>query len=339
MKRTTIATTLLAALLGTVASAQQAVTDPVGFVSVTVLANSDSMLAVPLNRAAEFKGTISSIAGNVITVSGTPGWTANQFVQALPSQTKTYAVQFASGTKEGMTGSITANTTNTITVSLPSGDDFTGVVAGDQLDIMPFWTPSTLFSGTVAVGFELQGFVTASGINAGSTEIYTHAGSNTWEDGINGGDTTHSPLPFGIALLARNNSASNATLSMVGSVPMSASRIRLTAPANTEQDIAFGFMSPIPEALSAAPSGSANRLGFPVAIGDQIQGFDNSATGINKGAAEIYVWNGSAWEDGINGGDIDSTVTLKPGFGYLYRKAPSVGGVNVVWTRLPSYLQ
>ena len=132
-------------------SALAATTDPVGFVSVSVPANSDAVLAVPLNRAATFKGMIQTISGNTITVAGTPAWatTPAQFVQALPGQVETYAVQLASGTKEGLIAKIVSNTANSVTIQLDAGDDLTGVVAedadaiannGDQIDIFPYWT-------------------------------------------------------------------------------------------------------------------------------------------------------------------------------------------------------
>lgn len=322
-------------------------TDPVGFVSVTVPANSDAVLAVPLNRTSEYKGTVASISGNVVTVSGTPGWTASQFVYNGTTQLKTYAMQMASGTKEGLVAKITANTTSTITVQFTGSDDLVGVVAGDQIDIMPYWTPGSLVSATLPVGTELIGFVDAgAGVNLGASEVYLHTGSNVWEDEVNGGSATNIPLPFGASIILRNSSAGALSLSFVGSVPMNKFRIRLgTLAAGVEQDIAFGYMSPVPEALStvgnpAVPVGqqSANALGLPVQAGDTIIGFDNSEVGINKGAAEVYQWTGTAFEDQVNGGNVAYTVTLKPGFGYIFRKAATASAQSVVWTHLQSYL-
>lgn len=327
-------------------------TDPVGFVSVTVPANSDATIAVPLNRTSEFKGltsAFSGVSGSVtITVAGTPGWTAGQFAP-LATANKTYALQLASGTKEGLTLPITNNGTNTVTVTVSASDDLTGVLAsGEQIDIMPYWTPSTLFSSAPPFGTSIQGFAAAgTGVNFGASEIYAHAGSNTWEDDVNGGDATNSPLSFGASYVVRNGSASPLTISMVGAVPMSSQRIRLSTLANnTAQDIAIGYMAPVSEALSSIGNPSvlpanqtANALGFPAQFGDSIMGFDNSATGINKGAAVIYTWNGSAFEDDINGGEISYTVKLQPGFGYIYRKAATATPQTVVWKHLQSYLQ
>ena len=317
-------------------------TDPVGLVNVTVRRNSDATIAVPMNRSPEYKGTISAISGNSITLNGAPGWANGQFVP-LATDNKTYAVQFASGVKEGMIGKITGNTQNSITVELDAGDNLSGIVvgaSGDFVDIFPYWTPATLFSSVPPVGFELSGFEGAgAGTNVGASEIYVHIGGNVWEDGVNGGEDPHRPLRFGGGFVARNNSGADYTAAFVGSVPMNTSRIRLVTKAGgVAQDQYIGYMSPVPEAIATVSN--PNALGFPVSVGDTIQGFDNSVLGINKGADEIFVWTGTEWEDGVNGGSVTPGVqSLKPGFGYIYQKAATVNPTSVVWSRVPSYLQ
>ncbi len=319
--------------------------DPVGFVTVTVPAQSDAVLAVPLNRSAVFKGVIQSISGSTITVAGTsPGWATapQQFVQSL-TQINTYAVQLASGTKEGMIGKITANTANSVTIQLEAGDDLSGVKTeavdgvglGDHVDIMPFWTPSALLGNLVA-GTEFLGFENVSaGVNKSSSELYGATGSG-WEDGDTSADVSNVPIAFGRGFVLRNNSGTALSTSMVGTVPMVKSRVRLSNLAvNTDQDIRFGFTSPVPESITT--------LGIPATDGDAIFAFNNSAIGKNKSAAFTYTYDGlsSSWIDEDLGGPIDSTVKLQPGFGYLYRKFRK-SGVNpqsVVWQKLPSYLQ
>lgn len=339
-------------------SALAATTDPVGFVSTTVPANSDAVLAVPLNRASVFKGMIQTISGSTVTVAGTPAWTTapQQFVQALPTQINTYAIQLASGAKEGLIAKIVSNTANSVTLQLNAGDDLTGVIAedadgivgnGDQIDIMPYWTPSTVAKG-VPVATQILGFESpATGINLGNSEQFVCNGSDTWENELNFDDATHSPLKFGTMIILRNNAASPLSLSFVGSVPMSTHRIRLeTKAGNTAQDNAFGFMSPVPESLSSVgnpsvpvPQQTANLLQLPVSVGDQILGFDNSLPGFNKGTAVQYTWTGTAWEDDLTLSEIDYTTKLQPGFGYIFRKAATTSATSLVWARLPSYLQ
>lgn len=316
-----------------------AASDPVGFVTVNVPANSDAVISVPLNRAAVFKGVIQSISGSTITVAGTsPAWTGNQFVQALPSQVNTYAVQIASGAKEGMIGKVTANSANSVTIQLAAGDDLTAVKTeavdgtgmGDHIDIFPYWSPTSLLgnalpSGTLLIGFSASG----TGINLGATDLYGATGSG-WEDGNTGDPADHIPLPFGAAYVCRNGSANALALSVAGSVPMTKFRTRLAA-GSTSQDIYFGYSSPVPEAVIS--------LGIPAIAGDQIIGFDNSATGINKGATIIYGYTGSGWEDGNTGDPLDVNTKLQPGFGYIYRRNSTGSPNSVVWSHLPSYLQ
>lgn len=345
----------VAALAFSIAASQAVETDPVGFVSVTVPANSDATIALPLNRTSVFKGTISSITGSTITVAGTPGWSVNQLVFNGPNdfgadQLQTYAVQISSGSLEGLTAKITANSNSSISVQLEAGDTLSGAV-GASIDIMPYWTPSTIFgSASVPIGTQLLGFqAPTAGINLGNSEQYTCSGLGIWEDDILfGEDGTNAPLKFGAGFIIRNPTASQLTLSMVGGVPMSTHRIRIsTLASNTAQDISFGFMSPVPEKLSTVGDPSvplvqrtSNFLQFPVSVGDQILGFDNSTAGINKGNSIQFTWNGTEWEDDINFGNVaDYLTTLKPGFGYIYRKSASPTPSSLVWSRLPSYLQ
>jgi len=329
---------------GSIFALTTATTDPVGFVNVTVPANSDAILAVPLNRTPDFKGVIQSISGNVITVAGTsPGWATSpqRYVQALPTQPNTYAVLFATGVKEGMIAKVTANGANTVTIQLDAGDDLTGVKTeavdgagfGDHIDIMPYWTPSTLVPSTAAVGVQILGFVgTTVGTNLSSSQIYAHGGGGVWEDGFTSEDATHTPLRFGIGFVLRNTGGAALPITFVGNVPMTKYRQQLkTLAANTDQDFAFGYSSPIPETLDNVGLGAAPD-------GDTILGFNNAATGYNKSASQLLVRDGGAWVDGFTGDPVGATFQLQPGFGYVYRKFRTVSPTTAVWSDLPSYL-
>lgn len=342
-------------LLTAIALAQSSLfgvsTDPVGFVSVSVPANSDAVLAVPLNRAAEFKGVIQSISGNVITVAGTPAWTANAFAPGVTAN-KTYAVQIAGGAKEGMIGRITANGVNTITVTLDSGDDLTniGTVAApldpdgagpltaqaDQLDIMPYWTPQSLLSnppnGTEIFSYRSITSSGAVGTNQSPSILTVYdSGSSSWLDQITEEVVNHTPLRFGSAFALRNNSASAYNVSFVGSVPMSKHRSHLaTLTGNVDQDIRIGFSSPVPELLSA--------VNLPASNGDQLFIYDNSAPGKNKSPTQVLVFDSGTWLDSVTESPVPS-FQLIPGSGYVYRKFRTANPTVSVWTDIQSYLQ
>ncbi|MES2598290.1 MAG: TIGR02597 family protein [Verrucomicrobiota bacterium] len=345
MKSSKLATLLTALALSPAFAAE---TDPVGFVSVTVPANSDAVLSVPLNRAAEFKGVIQSISGNVITVAGTPAWTADQFVQALPGQPKTYAVQIASGAKEGLTGVATTNGTNTVTITVDNAEDLTGVgtvavpvdpdgagplaAQADQVDIMPYWTPGTLVSGSIAPGTNILLFPTTTpGVNLSAGTILVYTGSG-WLNTGNFTDATNSSLGFAQGFILRNNSASALSASIVGSVPMAKHRaVVRTFAANTAQDHWISYSSPVP-----TPIGQTG-LGFTP--GDNLLVFDNSALGQNKSASQILVYTGSGWLDTNGFANVTATFNLQPGFGYILRKAQTASAQTFVWQGLQTYLQ
>lgn len=313
-------------------------TDPVGFVSVTVPANSDAIVAVPLNRTSEFKGLTSALSGTTgtvtVTVAGAPGWNPGDYAP-LATANKTYALQIASGAKEGLTLPITNNGAATLTVTVDPADDLTGVLAsGEQVDIVAYWTPTTLFSSPPD-GAELFSFAPLSGSAPAGTNLSPSvllvfdAGSGLWIDQVTEASRAHIPLGFGASLGFRNNSASPYTASFVGSVPMSKHRTRLATLANnTDQDIRVGYTSPIPELLSA--------VGFPAVSGDQLFVYDNSATGKNKSPSQILVFD-TEWLDSITELPVPS-FQLQPGYGYVFRKFRTPSATVAVWTDLQSYL-
>lgn len=314
-------------------------TDPVGFVSVTVPANSDAVLAVPLNRTSEFKGIISSISGSVITVTGTPNWTANQFVFNGTTQLKTYALQLASGSKEGLTGKITANTTNSVTVQLDAGEDFNGVTTevvngtgnGTQVDIMPYWTPKSLITSTVSQSTEILLLnATVAGINLSASGAYGYD-SGGWVDENTFASADDAPLNFGSSFIYRNGGVAT-TISMVGSVPMNKHRVLFrTRATGVSQDIAIGFSSPVPTAIGS--------IGLTFTDDDQLLVFNNTATGQNKSASQVLFYSTvDGWSDD-NFTNVNTTFMMQPGQGYVLRKKSTGAATAFVWTALQSYLQ
>lgn len=335
MKRIQFAVALLATCTGLTHA--QVVTAPVGFVSVTVQPQSDVALGAPLNRAEEFQGVIQSISGNTITVAGTPGWTANQFVYASGTQPKTYYARIDSGAKEGLIATIASNTTGSVTVTLPSGEDLTNVstnealvspaTTGDSISIAPYWTPASLITGVVAGTQIIVTSTTTAGINLAPV-FYVFTGTNWMQGGTNVNDVTFAPNQ---GFLLRNNSTNSQTISVTGSVPMSGHRLglRLISP-GTRQDVRFFYNSPIPETLGAV-FGAGTGVLFP---GDQLLTIDNTTAGKNK-APVILVWNGSNWLQGAT--VVTNSFSLQPGASYLFRKNSS--GSNSTWSDLQSYLQ
>ncbi len=72
--------------------ADSVVTDVVGFTTTSCLTNSDTLVAMPFTRPQAFVGSVVSVAGSTLTISGSPGWTTNQFVYVAGTQPNHYYV-------------------------------------------------------------------------------------------------------------------------------------------------------------------------------------------------------------------------------------------------------
>lgn len=312
----------------TAASAQTTVyTDPVGFVSVTVPAQSDASLAVPLLRPAVFIGTVNAnpIEPNQVTLSSAP---------TLPAGPP-YALYVAEGTKEGMTARITAISGSTVTLALDAGDDLTDVVSGTDVRIMPYWTPSSLLPSTVPAGTQILTFENpVAGTQVSATTVHAHAGSGVWRNVITTADVSQAPLVFGSSFVLRNPSNTALTVAFVGDVPVKKHRLKLaTRASSTTQDIRFGYTSPVAETLE-----DVGLTGGTVTDGDEIHVYhNNGATGYNKAPSEILHRASGVWRNEGNA-DVGATFQFTPGSGYIYRKVGTVSPTVFVWNGTPSYL-
>ncbi|MBL9114285.1 MAG: TIGR02597 family protein [Verrucomicrobiaceae bacterium] len=337
--KTNIGTLLLTAVVALPAmiQAQPVYTPPVGFVSVTIPANSDAAIGAPLSRADEFVGVVESISSNVITLAGTPNFTVNQFVYASGTQPKTYFLRVDSDTKEGMILKVESNTANSVTVTIPAGESLAGILTnavdntGSAVSISPYWTPSTLVTGVLAGTQILRYPTNVAGTNLATSSTYTFNGTN-WLQGVtNVNDLTFNP---GEGFTLRNNSTTTQqTISITGAVPMTGVRSRFyTLAANTTQDQRIFYNSPVPEVIGNV---------FPPAAlvaGDRLLAFNNAATGKNKSASTTLIWNGTNWLQGVT--VVTTTYQLQPGTSYVFRKNQTgANPTSVVWSDLQSYLQ
>jgi uncharacterized protein (TIGR02597 family) len=320
--------------LSTLQAQTQYVGAPVGVVHVTAPAASDVVLSVPLQRAAVYQGSIAVIKGNRITLTGIPGWKTNQFAP-LRTPGITFAIQLASGAKEGLIARVTSNTSNSLVVTPDAGTSLSGVLTGttgDQLDLVPYWTPSTLFSNTLLPGTRLLFYSSTSlGFDKAPATTLQFNG----KDWINLGtkaSASHLALVFGSAFVLRNAATSPQLITLAGHVSMTAHyRLLKTLTAKRMNDNRFGYMSPVEETLATT--------GLRAAAGDQLLAYDNAAPGINKTPSAILTYNGSTWTTGTPAQDVTATFKLQPGQGYIYRCAARPKPSTLVWSDLPGYLE
>lgn len=306
-----------------------ATTDPVGFVSNTVPANSDATVSPALQRTAAYVGTVGTLVDtDTITVGGTsPGWTTDQFKN-------THYLLIGSGDREGLFAEIVGNTADSLDVVFFVGNFGTvvgdKVNVGDQVKIIPFWTLGTLLpDGAVADGTTVLLYNRGqAGINKSASVIYTMFAGFGWFDGPNNGNSQ--VIYPDESFVVRAPAGQSVTLTQTGAVPMDKIRTLLVNPApGQDQDIRVTSGVPV-----AATLGSIFNPGA-AGDGDTVLVFNDAASGQNKSATNVITYfNGFGWFDGPT--DM-SNLQLQPGQGLIYRKAGANSSQQVVVSFKPSY--
>ena len=319
---------LAAAASGMAFGAETAYTTPVGYVSLgnagSVPAKTDMTLAIPLDRASEWMGTVASVSGNVITLTGVPGFAVNQWVNS----TTPYMVKIGSGTKSGQFCLITASAAGTVTVTLQNTDTLIGVVSGDAISIRKAWTIGSLFAGnTLPNNIEFSLFNGAVGTDNAPDKIYYYF-AGVWYDAADDSVATGIVIypNEGFRLRNTTNSAiSNLVVS--GEVPRSNSRIFVKGAVGV-QDTRFSFFSAVDEPIATS--------GLGVADNDQLLSYSVTATGTDNAPSAIYYKFGASWYDASDDSNVTSTLKLKAGVGYVYRAA--AGTATTTSSNTPDYV-
>ncbi len=316
---------LAAAAAAGVATGQTttATTTPVGYVSIgnpqgaAVPAASDTPVAIPIERAAEFAGSVASVAAGQFTLANSPNLTASQFVTGGP-----YILKVESGLKSGLTAVVTANNTNSITVAFQTGDSSADVVAGDKVTIRKAWTLGSLFQGaTLPDNTELLvNSGSAVGVNLAPDLLYIYSGGQ-WYDQGSGDLATNVVLYSGESFVIRNNSLTPIpTIVVSGEVPTSKARIRVFGGANP-QDTRISYPTPVEEAIGVSGLGFRDN--------DELLVFSDSSTGKDISPSTLLIYSGGQWYDQGSGDNVSTSFKLKAGRGYVYRSAAgSPGGVT-----------
>ena len=186
-----VTTAVLPTMNDTGTTSTSAATDPVGFTSLSLPANSDSLISIPFIRPAVFSGAIGSIASNTITVASSPAWTANQYVYAQGTQSNTYYA-IIGPMLTTMSGTVTA-TNGSTAVTATAG--FSSIAAGDELIVNGLaYNVASVTSDTALTLSRAYTGTTASGLTAtydhspkeGSYYTVTANGTNSLTVNLNG---------------------------------------------------------------------------------------------------------------------------------------------------------
>ena len=326
-------------------------TPAAGFISLSLLGNSDTFISMPFVRAAVSSATIISFADNVVTVAQANGqpWTTNQFVYASGSQSNTYYARFASGTLNGMIFPVVSNETNTLTLNL-NGNSLSNVVANDLIYVEPFWTLNSVFPNGTGVNVSptsgnrntelLMPDLTTAGINLSAPKIYFfHAGiwKQVGQNAIDHGDDIIEPnTPFTV----RHNVSTNTTLLAAGNAIAANVAIPLNIPpdASSKQDNYIGLMRPVTLTLDDSQlvsSGAFAPSPVPGNRTDELLIFDNTITAKNKSSSSVYYYWNSAWRRvGAGSTVVGSAPIFTPGTGIILRKGTNSAAT---WINTPNY--
>src|SRR4051812_13276258 len=125
-------------------SAQTVASNPVGFATVTVNANSIRALSLPFNKLPDFAAAVSTVNGAGPTIqTANAGWTVNAFGPFTGNPANAHVIRMTSGAAVGKQYRIQSNTADTLT--LIAGTDLTGVAANDTYQIFACETLQSLF--------------------------------------------------------------------------------------------------------------------------------------------------------------------------------------------------
>lgn len=342
--RLAVALLLSGASLNFAAAEITVTTDPVGFATTTLLGSSDSFISIPFTRPPEFIGRLASpTMPGAITVTGTP-WTPSQFKYAKGSQPKHYYVLIGSGAgvKEGRSYAITDNTNNSLTVTTTAFDDASDIPANSQVEIIPYWTPATIFPASDAgVSFtpttnppvyqtliRVPDYSTPGTGFAYAAEYYFNSGA--WQR-VGGGDGSDDPLlPDGYFIVRNANTAPTLSLTNIGAVLLKKLSVYLATSTNQPQNNPVGMVRPIHVSLDATGLNPRDGSFGGGATGDKLLLFNNAAAGIDKSPSAIYTYD-THWRLSGDSTASDRGADIIPaGTGFVVQKAANAQ--SAFWT-------
>ena len=335
--------------------ATTATTVPVGYISLTVPAGSDTPISIPLLRPAAWAGASTAVSGNTVSVAAA-SFTASQFGAS------TNMLQVTSGPLIGRTFPVLSNATGTVTVD-PVGSttlQAQGFASTNTFVIRPYWTLNTLFPSGAGIGVNSDPFSPTTQVlisdNSGSGINRAPSGFYFYYDGVAGGDAgwynssnldaglqNDLTLPSEFVPTIRNVTASPLALTISGEVQSTPAATLVIS--DTSANDSFAQISyPVDTTLDQSnlfTSGAVAASSDPFAPGDQLLVFNPSGTGLNPSPSGFYFYydgvaGGEAgWYDSSNldAGNIGATTFLNAGSSIIIRKAGNGSGpVANTWT-------
>jgi uncharacterized protein (TIGR02597 family) len=305
--------TALMAIAVSLLAAQAVLAANVGYNVVNVPANSDVLVSVPFNGVVEQTLTVNAApaGGNVIPLAPGSITAPNQYAN-------TYYVRFMTGSAAGLWSTITANATDSVTIT--DAGIYALVGNGDEFRIYKHHTvdsvfPSALLNLSYKVGTQVLIYDngTTGQFKAPTITTYsTFPPPGGWSAG--GGSKILKPdTMFGI----RNPSASPLVYLALGGVPDHP--VSFLIPAGVNNDIMVGTGYPV--------SITVDDVNYGGVVGRQIGIYDNTASGTFK-APSLLTYATFPPPGGWSGTGGGTPITFSSGF--LLRQNGGAGGVVTV---------
>jgi len=330
-----------------------------GVNQITCPAASDTHLSVPFLRLpVRFSGVVEQVNGTdqgdvTLSPSIEVSWTSSEFVGS-------YYLRVLTGDLRGHWFDITENTESAVTVERSAVGDLQ-FKQGDRFIILRHWTLDSLFPPTEQttihessgdLPFQQSTNVLLPDLNGEGIDLpakwICYLTSEGWKQSAPefpaAGDLV---IPPGSTLIVRHPGGVENTVFMPnGQVLMQEDALLLYASHEAAQDNEVALHRPVASKLSEsgleAPAFQESAGHDAGTRADELLIFDNSATGFNKPAGQVfYRFEGAWYEDGGLGDAnpvADDVLALQPATGMLIRKAPSSRG-TATWLNTATYTE
>jgi uncharacterized protein (TIGR02597 family) len=300
-------------------------TDPVGYVTTTTPNGDDALIGLPLTQPPAFTGAASGVSGAVVSVTST---------LVADAYNNTHYLLATSGANAGQWSEVIDSTTDSFTTAEAL------LATNDTFKIIPFWTLATAFvdgEGIGAVGDPFNPSVTVSlnNLNASGINLSPAASYFYFIDGPQG-DAWYQTGSFALSddvrlspeayIIIRNNSTSELSTVVAGTVPTNPSGTTVVGVAGAAQD--NQLVNPYPAGITLAGSGLVDVVASavdPFNPVDTVSIFDGeNQTGQNLSPPRSYFYflagpSGDGWYQ-TGSFAFSNDVVIPAGGAFIVRK-------------------
>lgn len=325
------------------AHAQNATTDPVGFVSCNITAGTGSAKKVTLFSApllespslsGQMTGQITSFSSNSISNSNA-AWTAGE----LSTASAPTLIQITSGNATGrmfLIASTPANTSSTITISSTDSAQLdlsaTGLAVGDSYKILSCDTLSSLFGTPTSTGILGGGNSTVADTvilvfnGSASTYFYSTTNSRWTKVGPGSPDATNTPIPPYYGIQYQRLAATALSLTFTGNVPTQQRQVSIK---NSGATLLSQFY---PSDVTLSALGLQNLSGW---VSGATSTTADTVLLTSAGSASTYWFNGTNWKKVGPGSPTSDSTIITPGTSISIFKRGSTSGYSSFVQSLP----